>query len=372
MSVIGSRRSTGPWWKTSIQALALSLCVSGVTVGAAQSQAPAGSTGSGAREEILSTAEPTHPFSPAASMEPARSHDADYRLGPNDVLSVSVLQAPELDTSTRVSQEGEISLPLLGAVRAAGLTTPQLELAIESRLREKYIREPDVNVQLTDLQSQPVSVMGAVNEPGVFQMRGSQTLLEVLSLAGGLAPDAGDTVIVVRNDPTRATSEFATDAAAGRLASGAAPAADDATPAVLEVKLTALLDAPDERVNVAIDPGDVVTVRSAPIVYIVGAVKKPGSFAMRGNERMTVLQAVALGEGMTPTADKDGAVVLRTAEHGERVEIAVDLDAILEGQQPDVLLQAQDVLFVPNSGKRIAARAAVDTLLRVLSFRVFP
>jgi len=279
--------------------------------------------------------------------------DTGYRIGPNDVLSVAVLQAPELNTSARVSELGEISLPLVGTIRTTGLTTLQLELVIEARLREKYIREPEVSVQLTDLQSQPVSVLGAVRRPGVFQLRSTQTLLEVLSLAGGLADDAGDGVMVLRKGAAREH---------GR----------EAGPATLEVNLKTLMESRDAHVNVPIYPGDVVTVKSAAIVYVVGAIKKPGAFAMRGNDRLTVLRALALGEGVSPTAARGDAVVLRTNDRGERVEIAVNLDAILKGKAPDVTLDAQDVLFVPTSGGKVVARAAIDTLTRVLTLRVIP
>jgi polysaccharide biosynthesis/export protein len=270
----------------------------------------------------------------------------DYRIGSHDVLAVAVLQAPELNTSVRVSDAGEVSLPLIGSVQASGLTTQQLELAIEAKLREKYIREPEVTVQLTDLQSQPVSVVGAVQKPGVYQLRGARTLLEVISLAGGLAPDSGDTVSVLRR-------------------SEAAPAA------TVEVDLKTLMNAADERTNVAIFPGDVVTVRTAAIVYITGAVKKPGAFATRGNDRITVLRALALGEGALPTASSD-AVVLRTTEQGDRVEIPVNLGALMKGKVPDVPMIAQDVLFVPVSGGKVATRVAIETMTRVLTLRIIP
>jgi polysaccharide biosynthesis/export protein len=270
---------------------------------------------------------------------------AAYRIGVNDVVSVSVLHAPELTVTARVTEKGDISLPLLGPVSAAGLTAGELEAVLEERLREKYIREPDATVQITELQSQAVSVVGAVKHPGIFQVRGTKTLLEVLSLAEGVAENAGDSVIVLRkgSNPVNGVS--------------------------FEVPLKKLLTTPDAAVNVPIYPGDVVNVQAADVVYVIGEVKRPGAFAMRGNDRLTVLRALALGEGLLPTAAKGHALVLRTAEGGERVEIEVDLGDVLKGKQQDFALQAQDVLFVPSSGSKAVVRAAIDTLTRIVTFR---
>jgi polysaccharide export outer membrane protein len=270
----------------------------------------------------------------------------DYRLGPDDQLSVSVLQAPELNITTRVSEQGAISLPLLGAVQAAGLTALELEHAIEEQLGRKYIKNPDVTVQVTDVRSHSVSVVGAVHRPGLLQVRSSTTLLDVLSLAGGLAPEAGDSVMVLRKE-------------------GGVP-----SPAI-EVKLKPLMESRDPSLNVTIYPGDVVNVRDADIVYVVGAVNKPGAYAMRGNDRLTVLRALALGEGLTPTAAKGDALVVRTGPRGDRIEIPVDLAALLKGKNRDVVLEAHDVLFVPTSGSKVAARATLDALVRVLTWRPY-
>ena len=253
-------------------------------------------------------------------------------------------------------------MPLIGSVQATGLTTQQLELAIEAKLREKYIREPEVSVQLTDLQSQPVSVVGAVQKPGVYQLRGSRTLLEVLSLAGGLTPDSGDTVSILRRSPAPSASSSAAPHE-GAATSEEAPTVD--------VDPKTLMNAGDERTNLPVHPGDVVTVRSAAIVYVAGAIRKPGAFATRGNDRLTVLRALALGEGTLPMASKN-AVVLRTTERGERTEIAVNLDALLKGKTPDVPLVAQDVLFVPTSSGKVMTRIAIETMTRVLTLRVVP
>lgn len=319
---------------------------------------------SGQTELIAAPDAARAPVTPSPSL-----YDGDHRLGPHDVVAVSVLQAPELNATVRVSEGGEISLPLLGAVQAGGLTPRELETAIEAQLRAKYIRNPDVTVSLTELHSQPVSVMGAVKRPGIYQLQGAGTLLEALALAGGLAENAGDKVMVQR---TRAGVAPAQAVQPHQLDPACAAGDANRCAQVLEIDLKDLLASRNPALNIPIRPGDVVAVQSAAVVYVVGAVTKPGSFYVGGNDRLTVLRALALGGGAAPHADMDDAVVLRDADGGERVEIPVDLEAILKGRTPDVPLEAQDVLFVPTSGAKAAARATVDTLLRLFTFRVIP
>ena len=314
----------------------------------------------------------TRPEPPAQGPAPgteAPRFAGSHRLGPHDVVAVAVLQAPELDVSVPVSEQGTLSLPLLGSVRATGLTTQELETSIEAQLRERYIRDPHVTVRLAELRSQPVSIIGAVNRPGTYQLTGAGTLLEALALAGGPSEEAGDTVVVQRGRPTASpvsTAASPPDAAACAAGPG------DGCPSIVPVDLKQLLASRDPALNIAVTPGDVIAVQTAAVVYVVGAINKPGSFHVRGHDRVTVLRALALGGGVTPMAATHDAIVLRDTDRGARVEIPVDLDAILKGRVPDVALEAQDVLFVPTSGAKAAARATVDTLIRIVSFRLFP
>jgi polysaccharide export outer membrane protein len=288
-----------------------------------------------------------------AAPSPAADADiAEYRIGPHDMLRIAVLQAPELTGQMRVSERGEISLPLLGFLHVGNLTVHELKAKLEDALREKYIRRPDVTVQVLESQSQMVSVVGAVQRPGVHQIRGTSTLLEVISLAGGLAEDAGESAIVLRRTARADTA--------------------GAPPAPIEVNLKALMESRDTTLNVQVQAGDVVNVRQAAIVYVIGEVNKPGFFPMQGNNRLTVLRALALGGGLTPQASKGGAVVVRTDQSGARTEIPVDLGRILNGRDPDVVLASEDVLFVPTSGARAATLATIDTLLGLVRFRPWP
>lgn len=299
-----------------------------------------------------------------------RSEGDDYQIGAEDLLQISVLEAPELSRTVRVADDGEISLPLLGTVRAAGLTSRGLELVLERLLAQTYMKHPHVSVFVQEMRSHPVSVFGAVQKPGVYQIRQPKTLIEVLSLAQGLADDAGDTVIVMHNasGPANAaagppyTSASATTTAKGFRPSAkvAAKATEDGTTSddtsglsSVEVNLKKLLESSDRRYNVLVYPGDVVKVTRAGIVYVVGQVHKPGGFLLKTNENISVLQALALAEGLTPdSAAKHARIVTADGTNGARREITINLDKILKGKAHDPLLHARDILFVPSSSRK--------------------
>lgn len=296
------------------------------------------------------------------SVVPA-SGPQDYRIGFDDVLDVNVFEAQELNREVRVSSAGEISLPLLDSVRVAGLTPRELELVLQELLRRKYMKDPHVSVFVREMQSHPVSVLGAVRKPGVFQVRGSKTLLEILSLAEGLADDAGETVIIMRGaglqNPTGSSSE---DTVAGKNAN------NSQTPDVVQVNLKDLLDSSDPHQNPVVNPGDIVKVLRAGIVYVVGEVQRPGGFAMKSNEKMSVLQVIALSGGLTRTASKGGARIIRTDEQsGERAQTPIDLSKILTGKAPDPMLEPKDIVFVPNSATKTTFSRGVEVASQTLA-----
>jgi polysaccharide biosynthesis/export protein len=308
----------------------------------------------------------------------------EYRIGAHDVIEVNVFEAPELNRSLRVSAAGDISMPLVGGVEAAGLTAREVEGVLQERLRE-FIKDPHVGVSVAAIESHPVSVVGAVRKPGVFQLRGPKTVLEMLSLAEGLADDAGDDVLVMRGaglrqsanpmnqeDEAKAarsgSSEFALPASA------AAANYDPNESETVKVNLKNVLDSGDPRYNVAVYPGDIVKVPRAGIVYVVGGVNKPGGFIMKSSEKMSVLKAVALAEGLTRTSSKGRARIIRTdAGSGERSEIAINLGKILSGKVPDPPLKAADIVFVPDSATKNAlyrgSEAALQTAVGVAIWR---
>jgi polysaccharide export outer membrane protein len=326
----------------------------------------------------------------ASIVDPAPGFDPrEYVIGPEDVLDINVFEAPEINRDVRVSASGEISLPLLGAVRAAGFTPRELETALEELLHQKYMKDPHVSVFVRDMQSHPVSVMGAVRKPGIFQIRGTKTLLEILSLAEGLADDAGEDVIILRRASQKNAPELSSAKASDladsfpvvRLPGLGGPGTTDTGPdkvgansqEVVQVNLKDLLDSTDPRHNPAVYPGDIVKVSRAGIVYAVGAVQRPGGFAMKTNEKISVLQVIALSEGLTRTAAKSGARIIRTSEqNGARTETPIDLGKILSGKSPDPMLGARDIVFVPDSATKATlsrgVEAAAQTLTGLLVF----
>lgn len=309
---------------------------------------------------------------------------ADYRVGAQDLLEIKVFEAPDLNRSLRVSARGQISLPLLGSVQAAGLTAQELEALLEYKLH-KYMKEPHVDVLVSSVESHPISVVGAVKKPGVFQVRGPKTVLEMLSVAEGLADDAGDDVLVMRG-----ASWQLIDSLGNQEVTNSHPTSGEAAPApniregndqpkgnekeTVRVNLKNLLETGDTHFNVPVYPGDIVEVPRSGVVYVVGEVKKPGGFVLKSNEEMTVLKAMALAEGLTLTAVKNQARIIRTdAGSGKKEEISVDLGKILDGKQPDPALQAADIVFVPNSTGKYAvfrgSEAAISAITSLLVFR---
>jgi polysaccharide export outer membrane protein len=285
-----------------------------------------------------------------------------YLLGPEDELSLS---APELDVlpgkTVRVDGEGDLQVPMVGRVHVAGLTVQQSEQELNKRLKT-YIKDPQVAIDVKELRSQPASVLGAVNSPGIHQVQGHKTLMEMISMAGGVRQDAGYSIRITRQmDWGCIPLPTATVDASGRFS-------------VAQVNLQSIMDAKTPEENIQILPHDVITVPKAEMVFVTGEVKKSGGFILGEHQSMSVLQAVSLAEGLGQTADKKHAKILRLNPGADqRVEIAVNLKGILEGKSNDVTLQGNDILFIPgNAGKKVALRvieAAIQTGTGVAIYR---
>lgn len=287
-----------------------------------------------------------------------------YLLGPEDELTLS---GPELDEAgsplrvVRVDGQGDIQVPLVGRVHIAGMTVQQAEEELNKRL-STYIRKPQVVLEVKELRSQPASVVGAVNAPGVHQVSGRKTLVEMISMAGGIRPDAGYSIRITR-----------------QIEWGCIPLAGATTDAsgkysVAQVSLTDILEAKNPGENIQILPHDVISIPKAELIYVTGGVKKSGGFVLGEHQSMSVIQAVSLAEGLTSTADKKHAKILRMQPGtDQRVEIAVDLKSMFEGKAGDVPLQGKDILFIPDSaGKKVALRileAAIQTGTGVAIYR---
>jgi polysaccharide export outer membrane protein len=286
----------------------------------------------------------------------------DYVLGPDDQISIWVADAPDISLKPiNIDPGGFISLPLAGLVGAAGLTTRQLEERLDSALKSYFIH-PQAAVSVVEFRSQPVSVLGAVNQPGVHQLRGRKTLVEVLSMAGGIKSDAGYTAKITRS------LEW------GRIP--LANARDDATGqfSVASVELKAIMTAKNPEENILIRPHDVISVPPGELVYVVGEVTKAGGFVLAERETFSVLQALSMAGGLSKEAAPQNARILREAEVGaKRTELPVNVKDILSGKAKDVALTAEDILFIPSSTpKKAAARvaeAAIQMATGVIIFR---
>lgn len=285
--------------------------------------------------------------------QPATS-DPDYVLGVDDQIIVQIQDLPDIpDKPFRIAPSGSVDLPLLGTVKAAGLTVPEFRIALGTSA-SRYIADPHVSVNVTEYQSQPVSVMGAVNTPGVRTLSGPKRLLEVISMAGGLRPDAGGIVRITR------------ESAWGQL-----PIADARTDvsgryAMAEIDVEALTSGKDPSANILVRPHDVISVSKAELVYVLGEVKKAGGFPILARERMTVLKAVSLAEGLDHSASAKSSKILRPAQDGvAKIEIPVNIQRILEGKDPDMPLRPDDTLFVPNNVPHSVAVRAAEAALQI-------
>lgn len=339
----------------------LCLSAAGSTVGAQNTSkrgSPLEAQSLGTAAEINQRLQTAHETLAPSKEAPIES---DSRVGPDDLLDITVFEAPEMNRTLRVSARGEISFELLGEVHVAGMTPREVESVLQEMLRRTYLKDPHVGVFVHEWQSHSVSVVGAVKSAGVFQVHGTKTLIEVLSMAQGLADDAGDTVII-----THAARDAAPD---GPAAKPDLPAA-----AVEEVSLRKLLNSPDSALNIPIHSGDIVKVPRAGIVYVVGEVNRPGGFVLQNNENISVLQALALAQGLTHTSAIGRARLIRTdAATGKRSEIRMNLGKILAGKLPDTILQPKDVVFVPNSATKTVlyrgSEAAVQTAAGVAIYK---
>ena len=269
-----------------------------------------------------------------------------YVLGPDDSIVIRALDAEEInDKPVRIDLSGNIRLPLVGRIHAAGLTIEQFESEISARLKV-YIIEPQVSVSIVEFRSQPVSMIGAVAHPGVVQLQGRKTLVEMISMAGGLKEDAGATIKITR-----------------QLKWGRIPlpnAVDDVAAQVSTAELSAkdILEANTPLKNIAICPEDIISVARADKVYLIGEVQKPGEYILRERQSVSLLQAVSMAGGISRNAGAKNAKVLRVvAGNTERSEIPVNLKLVMDGHGKDFQLLPDDILFVPGTmSKNIAMR----------------
>lgn len=248
------------------------------------------------------------------------------QISAGDLLDVEVFDTPELSAKLRVDDQGRINLPVAGTLVVRGLTAEQAGVSVESDLRKTdVLKDPHVSVTVLEYATQGVTVLGEVKSPGVYPLLGSHGLLDLISAAGGVTSAAGKDVTVIHRD-------------------------DPAHPVVVRLESKAGSSA---AFSVDIRPSDTVTVSHSGIVYVVGDVGKPGGFLIENNDRLTVLQAIALAQGTNKTASLNHALLIRKTD-GERKELPVPLKKILSNKTEDQALLDGDILYVPASGSKTA------------------
>jgi polysaccharide export outer membrane protein len=261
-----------------------------------------------------------------ASPLPARPPGSDYEIGRQDLLEIRVFGLDELNQMVRVADDGSISMPLLGRLVVGGLTKTELERRIAELLEERYVRDPQVTVFVRAYESKKVAVTGAVKEPDSYEMLGQKTLLEMISLAGGLDRDVGREIIVFRKN-------------------------QDGTARRIPVDLNRLVYEADPSLNLAIEPEDIIYVPAVEKVrlFVGGAVKNPNLYEIPRSEPVTVLKAITLAGGATDRAALKRVQILRTDANGQRVTLEVNLKKIRRGKVEDPILLKDDLVLVPEA-----------------------
>jgi polysaccharide biosynthesis/export protein len=279
---------------------------------------------------------------------PAQDTADAYLLGSDDQILVRVFDVEEFGDQLplKIDPKGNISLPLLGTVKAAGLTAEDLEVELVRRLRG-FVKDPHVKVRVAEFRAAPVSVLGAVNTAGVQQVRGRKTLYEILSQAGGLKSDAGDVVTITRPKVS------------GVLPLPNVRTDDSGNYQIGEVNSRDLLSARSPLANIVILPNDVISVPRAELVYVMGQVTRSGGFVLDQGGPVTLIQALSMAGGPLEMANLSKARLLRVQPGTNvRQEIDVDIQNVLRGKGEDLRLRAEDVLYIPhNMAKAVALRA---------------
>jgi len=276
----------------------------------------------------------------------------EYKIGPGDVLSITVADAPEFGEKVRVSDAGAIQITGLDApLTAEGLTPIELSHSIHKTLIDaKQLRNPKVNVFIEEYHGRNVTVLGAVSKPAVYSLTRRTTVLEALSFAGGALPNSGNTVTVMRG-------------------SASAEATNTAVGSVQLIDIARLTRGEDPMANVEVRNGDVINVSAAEAVYVVGAVTKPGGYVLSNpTAGVSVVQAVALAEGFTSMAATHRGLIIRqsTSEQARR-EIPVDVESFMNGKETDLILAPNDILYIPVSGAKKTLKVMGDIAMATIN-----
>ena len=261
--------------------------------------------------------------SPALAQSASRA--PGYRIGPRDLLEIRVSEIQEMNVNRRVSEDGDIDLPQVGPIAVTGLTESEAAQRIKEVLEAKALNRASVSVQVLEFKSRPISIIGAVRQPGNLAFAGRWTLLEALTAVGGLTDGHGNNIFVLRR-------------------------ADNGLSDQVAVSATDLIVNADPRVNIPIFPGDLINVPGVVdvLVYCLGEVQQPGAISFKSSERITVLTAIARAGGLTDRAGTRVSIK-RNGPAGQQSMLTADYKRILAGKDPDVTLQSGDVLVIKES-----------------------
>jgi polysaccharide export outer membrane protein len=263
----------------------------------------------------------------ASGAVPPQDVSAEYKIGPKDLLEITVLGVPEINKLVvRVSEEGRITLPLLGQVGVGDLTKFEIEKKLAGLAGEKIVVSPQVTVHIVEYISRRVSVVGAVEKPGPFELLGRQTVLAAISGAGGLTRDAGEDIIIIRQQPGGESTS-------------------------IRISIDGLFVQGDPKLNIALEPGDVINVPVDKMVsiYVFGQVKNPGALQVKRSSLPTLTQAIAQAGGFTERANRTRVQIRRKDAAGKELTINVNVRNVLKGKVKDVPLLVNDTIYVPES-----------------------
>jgi polysaccharide export outer membrane protein len=295
--------------------------------------------------------QPASPQVDTSSVKFIPSSGEDYLIGPGDVIEIRIDRAPLLSGTYRVSASGTITMSYLNRVMAQQKTPEELAKFIEDSLRGRYLNEPLVSVEVKQFNSRSFFIHGSVRSPGLYFIEGSPTLLKLITMAGGLSENHGQIAFVIREIKKPKAKG---DAAAGEASGGSESESDDPESKngepdyeLLRANISGLLKGNFQQ-NMVIEPGDFVNIPATGMFFVAGEVESPGSYPVK--EGTTLTQAISLAQGLKFDAAKSKVKVLRENEAtGKREEFTVDIGAVMNGKKEDVLIQANDVITVPNS-----------------------
>jgi len=249
----------------------------------------------------------------------------EYIIGPRDLLEIKVFELPEFDHTVRVSEDGSITLPLLGNVKVGGLSKDKAEKRL-AELLDKYVKNAQVSVFIKEYQSNRVAIIGAVEKPGMYELVGRQTLLQMISQAGGFKENAGNEIYVLR------------EGQGGNTAS-------------ISIDLEDLLLNGNQKLNIPIQPNDIINIPIDRLVtiYVFGEVRNPGAIQVKISKKITLLQAIAQAGGLSENASKRGVIVKRKDKDGKETRMQINLNDIIKGKKQDIPLKEGDVIIVKES-----------------------